>query len=130
MAVEITDWISLTALVTSFIAYLEAKKSNKTDQAIEALKLVIDTSESTQTYLQNRVNGHSRDQRIEYRLAETWSRAAFSMCRINKELSVRLSDKSRFWRDPDTWDSKKIEEKNISLVSVTNDAKRLMESYA
>lgn len=32
---EISDWIALTALVTSFVAYLEAKKANKTGDAIE-----------------------------------------------------------------------------------------------
>jgi len=26
MAAEVSDWISLTALVTSFVAYLEAKR--------------------------------------------------------------------------------------------------------
>jgi len=130
MAGEISDWISLTALVTSFIAFLEAKKASKTGEAIEALKLVIDTSEMTQTYLQKRANGQDRDFSTEYRLAEHWSRAAFLISRINKELSVRLSDKSRFWRNPDTWDADLIAEKNISLESVTTDAKRLMESYA
>jgi hypothetical protein len=130
MAGEISDWISLTALVTSFVAYLEAKKANKTGEAIEALKLVIDVSEMTQTYLQKRANGEDRDFGTEYRLAEHWARAAFSISRVNKELSVRLSDKSKFWRNPDTWDSKLISEKNISLESVTIDARRLMESYA
>lgn len=130
MAGEISDWISLTALVTSFVAYLEAKKATKTGEAIEALKLVIDASEMTQTYLQKRTNGEDRDYKTEYNLAEHWSMAAFLISRINKELSVRLSDKSKFWRNPDTWDSKLIDEKNISLESVTNDAKRLMESYA
>lgn len=130
MAGEISDWISLAALVTSFIAYLEAKKANKTGAAIEALKEVIDASEKTQTYLQKRANGQDRDFHTEYGLAEHWSRAAFLISRINKELSVRLSDKSKFWRNPDTWDSDLIAQKNISLKSVTADAKRLMESYA
>ena len=129
MAGEISDWISLTALVTSFVAYLEAKKANKTGEAVEALKLVIDASEMTQTYLQKRTNEEDRDFRTEYSLAEHWSRASFLISRVNKELSVRLSDKSKFWRNPDTWDSKLVAEKNISLESVTNDAKRLMESY-
>jgi len=130
MVVEISGWISLIALVTSFVAYLEAKKATKIDEAKKALKLVIDASEMTQTYLQKRANGEDRDSGTEYSLAEHWSKAAFSISSVNKELSVRLSDKSKFWRNPDTWDSKLISEKNISLVSVTNDAKRLMESYA
>ncbi len=130
MAGEISDWISLTALFTSFIAYLEAKKNSKTGEAIEALKLVIDASEKTQTYLQRRANGQERDNSTEYELAEDWSRASFLISRINKELSIRLSDKSQFWRNPDTWDSNLIAQKNISLESVTSDARRLMESYA
>ena len=130
MAGEISDWIALTAAVTSFIAYLEAKKANKTNDAIEALRLVIDASEETQTYLQKRAEGLERDREIEYRLAAKWSESGFLMSRINKELSVRLSEKSRFWRDPETWSSDQIKEKNISLVSVTDDAKKLMESYA
>jgi hypothetical protein len=127
---EISDWIALSALVMSFLAYLEAKKANKTSDAIEALKIVIDVSEETQTYLQKRVSGEARDRHTEYGLAEKWSRASFMMSRVNKDLSVRLYDKSQFWRNPDTWNSQKIKEKNISLVSVTESAKKLMESYA
>ena len=52
IAGEISDWISLTVLVISFVAYLEAKKATKTGEAIETLKLVIGASEMTQTYLQ------------------------------------------------------------------------------
>ena len=130
MTTEISDWISLAAFVTSFIAHLEAKKANKTVAAIEALKEVIDASEKTQTYLQKRAKGQDRDFDTEYDLAEHWSRASFLISRINKKLSVRLYDKSEFWRNPDTWDSDLIVQKNISLKSVTTDAKRLMESYA
>lgn len=129
MAAEISDWIALTAVVTSFIAYLEAKKANKTSDAFEALRVVIDASEKTQTYLQKRAEGIERDRDTEYDLAARWSTAGFLMSRINKELSVRLSEKSRFWRTPDTWNPEQIQEKNISLASVTNDAKKLMESY-
>jgi len=127
---EISDWISLAALVTSFVAYLEAKKANKTSEAVEALQMVIDVSEETETYLQMRVNGGERDRQTEYRLAEHWSSASFMMSRVNKDLSVRLYDKSQFWRNPDTWDSKKIKEKNISLKSVSESARKLMISYA
>lgn len=130
MTQEISDWISLVALVTSFFAYLEAKKANKTNQAIEALKKVIDVSEKTQTYLQKRSKGEKRNFSTEYQLAEDWSRAAFSISRIDKKLSARLYDKSLFWRNPDTWDAKSIKSKGISLAAVTSDARRIMESYA
>jgi hypothetical protein len=130
MIQEISDWISLTALVASFLAYLEAKKTNRTNKAIEALKEVIAVSEKTYTYLQKRSKGEERNYSTEYQLAEDWSSAAFSISRIDKKLSVRLYDKSEFWRNPGTWDAKAIESKGISLKSVTSDAKRLMESYA
>lgn len=125
---EISNWISLTALVTSFLAYLEAKKTRNTANAVEALKMVIDVSEETQTYLQKRVDGGRIRRETEYRLAEGWSRASL-MSRINKDLSVRLSYKSEFWRNPDTWDANKIKEKNISLSGVVETAKKLMISY-
>ncbi len=51
MATEISDWISLTALATSFIAYLEAKKAADSGAAVQVLTHVIDASEKTQTYL-------------------------------------------------------------------------------
>jgi hypothetical protein len=130
MATDVSDWIALTALVTSFLAYLEAKKVSKTSDAVEALTLVIDASEKTQTYLDKLAGGAERHNRTEYGLAEDWSRASFLMSRINKDLSVRLSAKSRFWRNPDTWDAKAIADKNISLEAVTKDARRLMEAYA
>lgn len=130
MTGEVSDWISLAALVTSFVAYLEAKKANRTGEAIEALKIVIDASEKTQTYLQKRNEGRERERDVEYELAEEWSRAAFLISRINRDLSVRLHAKSQFWRNPDTWETDLRAHGDISLESVTNDAKRLMESYA
>jgi hypothetical protein len=130
MANEISDWISVTALVTAFLAYLEAKKTTKNAEAVNALTLIIDVSEETQTYLQKRIEGEERDRMTEYKLAEGWSRASFKMSRINRDLSVRLHDKSHFWRNPETWDATKIEKKNISLSSVTETAKKLMLSYA
>ncbi|ERS08393.1 hypothetical protein Q673_04860 [Marinobacter sp. EN3] len=126
----ISDWTALTALVVSFIAYLEAKKMNKTGEAVQALCSVIDASEKTQTYLQRRAEGAGRDRETEYELAQEWSRAAFIISRINKDLSVRLDQKSQFWRNPETWDAGKGKKVDISLESVKQDAKRLMDSYA
>ena len=130
METEVSDWISLVALVTSFVAYLEAKKANRTGEAIAALTEVIDAAEKTQTYLQGRAEGKEKDREIEWQLAEKWSRAAFLISRVNKNLSVRLHEKSQFWRNPDTWEPDLRAFKDISLSSVTRDARRLMESYA
>lgn len=130
MATEVSDWISLAALVSSFVAYLEAKKANRTGEAIAALTEVISASEKTQTYLQARAEGEKRNRETEWQLAEQWSRAAFLISRINKDLSVRLNAKSEFWRNPDTWETDLRAHKDISLSSVTRDARRLMESYA
>lgn len=93
---NVSDWTSLIALIVSFIAYLEAKRVNRTGEAVEALRIVIDASEKTQTYLQRRSEGGARNRDTEYELAEVWSRAAFIISRINKDLSVRLNEKSRF----------------------------------
>lgn len=103
MATEVSDWIALAALVTSFVAYLEAKKANKTAEAVEALKITIEASEKTQTYLQARAEGGSRNRETEWDLVEKWSAASFLISRVNKDLSVRLNAKSQFWRNPDTW---------------------------
>jgi hypothetical protein len=130
MASEISDWIALAALATSFIAYLEAKKANKTNEAVEALTEVIEASERTQTYLQGRVEGIERNRSTEYELAEKWSRTAFLISRVSPELSVRLDAKSKFWRNPDTWQQDLRAHKDISLDSVTKDARKLMASYA
>ncbi|MBY8286613.1 hypothetical protein [Vibrio fluvialis] len=127
---EVSDWIALTALVTSFVAYLEAKKANKTGEAINALQVVIEASEKTQTYLLHRAEGGEREREKEWDLAERWSHASFLISRVNNDLSVRLSAKSKFWRNPDTWETDLRASKDISLESVTNDAKRIMESYA
>ncbi|MBI4999117.1 MAG: hypothetical protein HZC22_19880 [Rhodocyclales bacterium] len=129
MASEVSDWISLAALAASFIAYLEAKKANQTGEAVAALTEVITASDKTQTYLQARAEGIERNRATEWQLAEHWSRAAFLISRVNKDLSVRLSAKSEFWRNPDTWETDLRAHRDISLSSVTRDARRLMESY-
>lgn len=130
MTMEVSDWVALAALATSFVAYLEAKKTNRTGEAISVLTEVINTSEKTQTYLQGRTEGMDRNRGVEWSLAESWSRAAFLISRINRDLSVRLDAKSRFWRDPDTWNVDLRAHKDISLEKVSLDARRLMASYA
>lgn len=127
---EINDFISLAALVTSIAAYIETKKENRTGEAIEALKETIIASEKTQTYLQGRAEGKQRNRDTEYELAEAWSKAAFLISRVNKDLSVRLDAKSLFWRNPDTWETDLRAHKDISLESVTKDAKKIMAAYA
>ena len=130
MATEVTDIISLAAFATSFLAYLEARKANRTNEAFSALSEVIEASEKTQTYFQKLEGGEERDMGNEYSLAELWEKAAFSVSRIDKSLAVRLSAKSKFWRNRDTWDSDFRASKDISLEGVTNSAKSLMERYA
>lgn len=130
MAAEISDWIALASLATSFVAYLEAKKATNSTDAVKALTEVIDASEKTNTYLLLRADGVERNRNTEYELAERWSRAAFLISRVNRDLSVRLDAKSRFWRDPDTWNTDLRACKDISLDSVTADARRLMQAYA
>lgn len=129
MAIQISEWIALTSLATSFLAYFEAKKANQTSESVQALKEVINASEKTQTYLQRLADGRDRDRNIEYVLAESWSSAAFLISRVNKELSVRLDAKSKFWRNRDTWTHELRAYKDIGLDSVTNEAKRIMSSY-
>ncbi|ENC9782872.1 hypothetical protein L4Z64_000939 [Pseudomonas aeruginosa] len=130
MNVEISDWIALAALATSLFTYLESKKEHRTGEAISALTEVINASERTQTYLQARAGGMERNRETEWDLAECWSRAAFLISRVNKELSVRLDGKSRFWRDPETWSIDLRAHKDISLEKVAIDARKLMNSYA
>lgn len=129
MSGEVSDLISLVAMVTSFIAYLEAKKANNTNDAIGALTAVIEAAEKTDSYLHKRASGEDRNRNTEHTLAELWASAAFSISRIDKDLSVRLSAKSKFWRDPDTWDTSLRAHKDISLLSVRDDAQQLLESY-
>lgn len=130
MPAEVNDWIAIAALVTSITAYVEAKKANRAGEAIEALIETIDASEKTQTYLLGRSEGKDRNRDTESQLAENWSRSAFLISRVSKDLSVRLDAKSKFWRNPDTWATDLRAHKDISLESVTNDAKALMESFA
>jgi len=130
MPPDVNDWMAIAALLTSIAAYVEAKKANKSSEAVAALREAIAASEKTQTYLQGRAEGKERNRETEYLLAESWSQAAFLISRVDKSLSVRLDAKSQFWRNPDTWDTDLRAHKDIALESVTNDAKRLMESYA
>ena len=130
MSNEISNWIALTAAVTAFIAYLEAKKITRNSKAIEALRIVIEAAEKTETYCVLRAEGANRNRRTEHELAELWSHASVMVRRIDRKLAFRLSDKSRFWRDPDTWSAEQIKRAGISLRSVKKDADRLLDKAA
>ncbi len=130
MPTVVSDWISLVAAITAFLAYLEAKEANRTNDAMGALKIVIETSERTQTYLFKKADGEHQDRNFEHELAEQWATAAFLISKVSKDLSIRLSEKSRFWRNPDTWEPEMKAHGDISLETVTREAKRLMGSYA
>ncbi|MEL7967588.1 hypothetical protein AAG587_14515 [Vreelandella neptunia] len=129
MEIEVSDWIAIAALATSFIAYVEMKKANKNNDSIVVLKDILEASEKTHVYLYDRSQGKDRDYRKEMEIAHLWSSAAFLISRIDKELSVRLHAKSEFWMNQDTWDVDIRAHKDISLDSVTADARRLIEAY-
>jgi len=93
MAIQISEWIALTSLATSFLAYFEAKKANQTSESVQALKVVINASERTQTYLRRLAVGQDRDRNIEYELAECWSSAAFLISIVNKEYPFAWTQK-------------------------------------
>jgi len=130
MSTEVSDWGTLLTCVIAFIAYLEAKKSNRTAEALSALRIVVEAAEKTETYCSLRDDNGVRDHLKESELAELWSQAAFLIHRLDKNLSVRLHDKSRFWRAPDTWDAQSIRSADISLNSVRVDANILLKKYA
>lgn len=130
MSNEISNWIALTAAVTAFLAYLEAKKVTRNNKAIEALRIVIEAADKTETYCELRAEGADRNRRTEHELAELWSHASFMVRKIDRQLSFRLNDKSRFWRDPDTWSAEQIQRAGISLKSVKKEADRLLDKAA
>jgi len=127
---EINSLLDIGTFIIAVMAYLEAKKGNQTPEAINALKEVINASEKTQSYLSKRNVGGSKDFDKEQELAELWSKASLLTSRINADLSVRLSAKSKFWRDPENWENSMRAYKDISLEGVTNDAKELLEKFA
>ena len=130
MEIEVSDWIAVASLATSFVAFIEAKKANRNNESIAALKEVLAASEKTHVYLYDRSQGKDREYGKEMEIAHLWSRAAFLISRIDKELSVRLHAKSEFWMNQDTWEVDVRAHKDISLDSVTADARRLIEAYA
>jgi hypothetical protein len=130
MSNEISNWIALIAAVTSFMAYLETKKVTCNNMAIEALRIVIEAAEKTETYCRLRAEGAARVRRTENELAELWSRASVLVRKIDSKLAFRLGDKSRFWRDPDTWSDEQIQQAGISLQSVKKNAERLLDIAA
>ena len=92
--------------------------------------MVVEAAEKTETYCTLRVEGTDRDRRTENELAELWSHASVLVMRIDRKLAFRLSEKSRFWRDPVTWSTEQIERAGISLRSVKKDAERLLNVAA
>ena len=126
MSVQISDGISLVAAVTAFLAYLEAKKATRQGHNIEALRKVVEAADKTETYIALGKN----DRKKENELAELWSEAAFLISKVDKALSFRLNMKSRFWRNPTTWNHATNNGVDISLHSVRMDAERLLEQVA
>ncbi len=130
MSSEISDWISLVAAITAFMAYLEAQKVTRNSKAIETLRIVVDAADKTETYCTLRAEGAERNRARENELAELWSHASTMVRRIDRNLAFRLHDKSRFWRNPETWDADEIRRAGISLSSVRMDANRLLDNAA
>ncbi|HHP2750677.1 TPA: hypothetical protein ACRX4O_001109 [Klebsiella quasipneumoniae] len=133
MNTEVTDLVGVATLAASFLAYLEARKTNKNSKCQEitnALGQVISASEKTQTYLLSRVESGERNRMKEWELAELWSHAAFTISQIDSDLSSRLHVKSEFWRDPDTWNQGLRATKDISLDHVSSHARKLLDFYS
>jgi hypothetical protein len=130
MVQDISNWISLVSAVTAFISYLEAKKATAKNSDIEVLRKIIEAANETESYLTLRAEGQERDRSKENHLANLWAETSFLMIRIDRNLSLRLSDKSKFWRDPQTWEAQQTSSGDISLSSVRNDAEKLLLAFA
>ncbi len=130
MPIDVSNWIALVSAVTAFISYLEAKKATNKSESIDVLRKIIEATNETETYLTLRSEGQKRDRVTENRLANLWSEASFLMRRIDQNLSIRLNEKSRFWRNPEIWEISQSDNIDISLNSVRVDAENLLISIA
>ena len=101
--------------VLSGLSLIREGKKHRTEQVDHALLALYAALSETKAYIFDREKGKRRNRKREFEIARLLHSASIPLRTIDKEFAERCFLKGSYWMEPDTWDKKQIEEKDIAI---------------
>jgi hypothetical protein len=114
---------SLFGVVPSLLS-LPKERRELRDNALRGILVALD---ETYLYFRDIDRGKGRDQEREALLVRYWSAAAIPMHHIDRNLARRCDMKAEYWLNPERYTVEHVKELGISLESVRNAYRTLLE---
>lgn len=95
----LAEFIAGMGLTESVLDKVLSKRGTKITKKILAVTLMQRAINNTEAYLTKTNHDYSPNET----LSNFWNDAFASMISIDKDLALRLNDKSRFWSNPQRW---------------------------
>ncbi|HRI93610.1 MAG TPA: hypothetical protein PLS93_18435 [Accumulibacter sp.] len=125
--------------VRSWIQTLLGEKRELQREEKNAIRALYVAANETQMYFnrldrpflarnKNELNNFQRDIEREEQLSRLWLDASIEVRAFNPELAMRCFEKAGYWTNPDDWSEEDVKRANISLKSMFDSAKTLMNA--
>ena len=119
----IKDILERVDKLADILPQIFKERRDLTDNALRAISHALN---ETYFYYQSRNLGTPRDLEREQQLSKYWSAAAIPMRHVDESLAELCDLKSEYWVSPDNWPISKIHELGISLESVRDKYRGLL----
>lgn len=118
-------WLDSIKFGLSEVKELFNKAEKRKQKSYLAIETVYKAANETSTFL---AKCKRKTEAPNTELSNIWIEAASKVRELDSELYTRLLAKSEYWANPEEWTKDKIEEYNISLESIKNDCKAIIDS--
>ncbi|MEH5098376.1 hypothetical protein PO486_10845 [Atlantibacter hermannii] len=116
--------LSILTAVSRFIKQFQARKSDHTSEAINAVLKALHESEKYFICLEK---GSPRNTEKEHDISNLWIEAAEPVRRVDREFSDWCRYKARYWLTRDSYTTDDIKQLNIGLDTMNRRLHQLMD---
>ncbi len=110
----------------SVLGLIREGKKRRTDKTDQALLALLAALAETRVYMSELKSGKCRSQEREMSIARLWHTASVPLREIDKELAERCFMKGSYWLEPEAWDNRQIDAKNIAIESMFEATRKLL----
>lgn len=92
-------WIELFSLIGKFLSFISEKKQTEKEHVEKTLLALNDAYYATKRYFADIENGKEPSRERQFEIALKWDNLSHIIYRYDKNISNRLTIKSRFWME-------------------------------
>lgn len=123
-----SSFLGIIEAASSLVFAIAARWDQRSDHEEKTIVAISRAFHATQGYHAQLGSGAKRDPRKEWEIAGYWDEASIYVRRYDPDLAQRLDLKGNYWRRPEIWSQKEVDDARIGLDSVKLEADRLLRT--